>query len=451
MNAADIRILVVDDEHSIVELLGEYLATRGHPIKTAASGEEATRLLENHEFELVLSDIKMPGLDGLQLLDHIRAKELPTEVILMTGYGTIDSAIRAMKRGALDYLQKPFKLREVYEVIENAMNRPSQEFTDRSNGKLLPLQQALSTLTSPEDLPAIYAALCSHASTETGANGALVAFREPERQHWVTYQCTDYSAFRKFDLQRAGVQIREGLQSPEDALHSRPGILLVALPFQASVKAKNPPCGLLALSGIVDPDPTTTDIAEACAQLVGDALTRQFLTAHLMASSNQESSLLHKERPSPDHAKRVDTLASSIARTMDLEEVEVQAVAWVARLQDQVPSPEEILLGGALDIMTLGGGGLAMNVLSHLEPALFALSEHHDGTGSPTGMSGEDIPRISQIVAAATWWDHTCVSRRFAPRLNLHEGLRALRNLSGTNFHPEVVQAMIRLLSQTPE
>jgi len=450
MNAADIRILVVDDEPSIVELLGEYLATRGHPVKTAASGEEATRLLENHEFELVLSDIKMPGLDGLQLLDHIRARELPTEVILMTGYGTIDSAIRAMKRGALDYLQKPFKLREVYEVIEGAMAHPSLEFNVQSNGRLLPLQQALSALTSPEDLPTMYATLCSHISTETGAKGALVAFREPERQHWVAYHCTDPTTFRKFDLQRAGVQVREGLKSAEDALHALPGIMLAALPFQASVNAKNPPCGLLALSGILDPDPATVTMTEACAQLVGDAITRQFLTAHLLASSNQDSSLLHKVRPSPDQPKRVEALASSIARMMELEEVEVQAVAWVSRLQDQVPSPEEILIGGALDIMTLGGGGLAMNVLGHLEPALFALAEHHDGTGSPTGMSGDDIPRISQIVAASTWWDHTCVSRRFAPRLNLHDGLRALRNLSGKNFHPDVVQAMVRVLSQSP-
>jgi len=449
MNAAEIRILVVDDEHSIVELLGEYLATRGHPIKTASSGEEATRLLEAHEFELVLSDIKMPGLDGLQLLDHIRARELPTEVILMTGYGTIDSAIRAMKRGAIDYLQKPFKLREVYEVIENAMDRPSQRFTESGNGKLLPLQQAVSSLNTPEDLSIMYATLCTHAITETGAKSALVAFREPERQHWVVYHCTDSSGFRKFDLQRAGVQVREELKGPEDALHSLPGILLAPIPFQASVQTKNPPCGLLALSGLSDADPNTIACANACAQLVGDALTRHFLTAHLLASTDQESTLLHKERPSPEHPKRVESLATAIAKELGLDEGEIQAISWVCRLQDQAPSPEEILLGGALDIMTLGGGGLAMGILAHLEPALFALSEHHDGSGSPTGMSAENIPRISQVVAAATWWDHTCVSRRFSPRLNTHEGLQALKELSGARFHPDVVQAMVRLFSQT--
>jgi len=119
----DLRILVVDDERAILELLGEYLRARGCVVETAEDGEAGWERLLRGDIDLVISDVKMPRLSGPALLERIRQREEPVGVILMTGYGTIDAAVRAMRAGAADYLLKPFKLRELYATIEAAAER----------------------------------------------------------------------------------------------------------------------------------------------------------------------------------------------------------------------------------------------------------------------------------------------------------------------------------------
>ena len=119
----DLRILVVDDERAILELLGEYLRARGCSVETAENGEVAWDRLLRGGIDLVISDVKMPRLSGPELLARIHQREDAVAVILMTGYGTIDAAVRAMRAGAADYLLKPFKLRELYATIERASER----------------------------------------------------------------------------------------------------------------------------------------------------------------------------------------------------------------------------------------------------------------------------------------------------------------------------------------
>ena len=113
------RILVADDDPPILELLGEYLATRGHQVKLVPTGELAIDALQHNSFDVLVTDMKMPGTDGLGLLKHVRENNLPVATIMMTGYGTIESAITAMKSGAQNYLLKPFRLREVHNSIQH--------------------------------------------------------------------------------------------------------------------------------------------------------------------------------------------------------------------------------------------------------------------------------------------------------------------------------------------
>src|SRR6516225_6020575 len=102
------RLLIVDDEIELKNALCETLADEGYETVGAAGGTEALQALEQHDFDLLLSDLMMPGMDGIQLLR--RASEIdPTLVgIIMTGQGTIPSAVEAMKVGAFDYVLKPF-------------------------------------------------------------------------------------------------------------------------------------------------------------------------------------------------------------------------------------------------------------------------------------------------------------------------------------------------------
>jgi len=115
------RILVVDDEGRNREFLRELLEVEGFDVETAKDGQEAIEILENMDFDLVLTDLKMPRADGLSVLEGLRRINPQTVAIVFTGYGSIDTAVKAVKLGAYDYITKPLKIEEIMLVIQRAL------------------------------------------------------------------------------------------------------------------------------------------------------------------------------------------------------------------------------------------------------------------------------------------------------------------------------------------
>ena len=101
-------ILVVDDDNAMREMMVSMLESAGIHAESADSAEGAVEAVRNGEFDVVLSDIRMPGKDGLELLGELRELRPETPVVLMTAFGSIDSAVAAMRGGAFDYIPKPF-------------------------------------------------------------------------------------------------------------------------------------------------------------------------------------------------------------------------------------------------------------------------------------------------------------------------------------------------------
>ncbi|MEA3438163.1 MAG: sigma-54 dependent transcriptional regulator [Thermodesulfobacteriota bacterium] len=119
-------ILIVDDEMDMLQLLKRSLEPDLNcEVKTALSGEQALRLLENKMFDLVLADIKMPGMDGLELLELIKRENPDITVLMMTGHGDVETAVEAMKSGAYDYITKPFDHDALVLRLEKALERNS--------------------------------------------------------------------------------------------------------------------------------------------------------------------------------------------------------------------------------------------------------------------------------------------------------------------------------------
>lgn len=117
------KILVVDDEKSILLLLREALGQWGYQVKTASSGTEALEILRTELFDAMLSDVRMPDMSGLDLLREVRKQDESIEVVMMTGYPTIASAVQALKEGAYDYLSKPLILDELRHLMARMMER----------------------------------------------------------------------------------------------------------------------------------------------------------------------------------------------------------------------------------------------------------------------------------------------------------------------------------------
>ena len=114
----DFEILFVDDDQTILNMVEEYLAAFDYRVSTVDSGLKALDVIKDKDFDIVFTDFKMPDIDGLELLAMIKEYRPATEVIIVTGHGTMESAIQAMKFGSYDYIQKPFKL-DVLRIVIN--------------------------------------------------------------------------------------------------------------------------------------------------------------------------------------------------------------------------------------------------------------------------------------------------------------------------------------------
>ena len=115
------RLLVVDDEPGIRSFLAWRLRARGLEVQLACDGEEALDQLERQPFDLVITDVTMPRLEGLALLETVKRRYPTTEVILMTGFSTVDMAVGAMRLGAFNFLLKPFRLNALLKTVDQAL------------------------------------------------------------------------------------------------------------------------------------------------------------------------------------------------------------------------------------------------------------------------------------------------------------------------------------------
>ena len=123
MNKRENHVLVVDDEANMRHMLSAMLAKAGYTVETAADGTEAVACLEHTAYQFILCDIRMPNMDGLTFLGQVRETAPDTTVIMMSAYGTVDTALEAMKQGAYDYIAKPFKTDEVILTLKKAAER----------------------------------------------------------------------------------------------------------------------------------------------------------------------------------------------------------------------------------------------------------------------------------------------------------------------------------------
>ena len=156
-----LKVLVVDDDPVTRSLLSKKLQKAGYDPETAEDGVEAIRMIANQVYDVVLTDLMMPGgVDGIGVLESAKESNLKTEVVLITAHGSIDNAITAMKKGAVDYLQKPINFDELFLRLEKIQTlrylmknandlREAMEVTEQASGETIQnLEMAVASLES---------------------------------------------------------------------------------------------------------------------------------------------------------------------------------------------------------------------------------------------------------------------------------------------------------------
>ena len=171
-------ILIVDDERVIREVLAERLGDLGHQCTTATSAFEALKEIDGGQFDLVLADIDMPGKDGLALLEEIKQGKPDTDVIMVTGIVDTDTAIRAIRLGASDYVTKPFNLEEVVITIDRILEK--QRLVRENQEYQVGLEHKVAERT--EELQGAYAAIQHAYQVTLEALVAALDIRDTETQ-----------------------------------------------------------------------------------------------------------------------------------------------------------------------------------------------------------------------------------------------------------------------------
>ncbi len=171
------NVLIIDDEKNYLIILEDLLAEEGHHVMTAESGREGLELVQNNDLDVVITDMKMPGMDGMQVLEQVLALDADLPVIMMTAFGTVEKAVEAMKKGAFHYILKPFENEELKVLVQKAVEHHQIKRQNRQMKDILAEQHQFHNIVGKsEPMQRVYALIRKVAPTKatvliTGESG----------------------------------------------------------------------------------------------------------------------------------------------------------------------------------------------------------------------------------------------------------------------------------------
>ncbi len=462
------RILVVDDEKVIRDMLADFLGMEGYAVGTAEDGTSALNELSRGHYDLIISDLKMPRMGGIALLEEI-GKNAPNAVtVIMTGFGTVETAIDAMKRGAYDYVLKPFKLDDVMRVVERGIEKR------RIVTENMRLKEALSLYKVSE---AISASLSLDQVLETMAESCLSEVHGDlvstwlddgegglfERQHIEGQGVPAGAQLGRLDPAAVLAQLKpdafvldqgtRGLrffgEPPQIPLES-----LVVVPLRVQKKI----AGFLAVASFTKLkkfDEGQRKLLSIIASRAAAAIENAKLYSDLQATFQQTIEGLAKaidkmDRYTAGHSDRVALYATFLAHELGLSPHEIEIVRQSALMHD---------IGKIGCVLNLNKPGKLTNdeyevfkkhpaygrdildPIKFLHPLIPGVHLHHerwDGRGYPVGLKGDAIPLIARIISVADTYDAMTSDRSYRRALPHEVAVAEIERCAATQFDPSL-------------
>lgn len=462
---------MVDDEKAIREMLAEFLDMEGYAVRTAEDGVAAVSELERGEYDLVISDLKMPRMGGIALLEEI-AKHAPSAVtVIMTGFGTVETAIDAMKRGAYDYVLKPFKLDEVVHVLKRGLEK------QRMAAENMRLREAVSLYKVSE---AIAASLSLDQVLETVADGCIHELGADLASTWL--DDGQGSFFERQNLR--GPEIPVGLDLGTVAsgpilgrLRSDGHLLergdagaiffatqpavpvtsIVAVPLKIQARL----IGYLCACSFTQTkrfDEGQRKLLSIIASRAAAAIENARLYEDLQATFQQTIEGLAKaidkmDRYTAGHSDRVAAYAVMLAEKIGMSAAEIEIVRQSALMHDvgKIGCVMNLNKPGKLTVDEYemfkkhpGYGRDILEPIKFLHPLIPGVHLHHerwDGRGYPLGMKAQEIPIIARIISVADTYDAMTSDRSYRRALPHQVALTEIKRCAGSQFDPDLAES----------
>lgn len=455
------KILVIEDDENIKNLCSEILTKEGYEVILSSNGEEGLKAFNGGGVNLVLLDIHMPVLDGFEVVKRIRDKDKNMPVIAMTGFGTVDNAVKALKLGASDFISKPFDLNGFLQTI-------------RKNLEIGALSRELSKLKMVETILELNRAIVSLTSVdvllERVVNTVYNMFSLDNIAIYLADEGNRFFILRKKKLKnRVKNNFPVSYKAEEMAfIFETKDIKIQDSKLIMPLLGKERNIGFIKMdfSSGQNIKEAETRFLEAFAMQVSIGMDNAtFFTAvkdsYLNAISSLVNSLEAKDAYTKGHSEQVAYYAIVLGKQLGLDSKELALLQNAAYLHDlgKLGIKDSILLKpGRLDeeeynlikrhpeitVKILEPLGLKQDELD----ACFYHHERIDGSGYPKGLKGEEIPLLAKILSIADAYSAMISARPYRESMTAEQAVKELKQWAGLQFDKAIVDVFVKLIGE---
>jgi len=504
-NSEKTKILVVDDNESICDLLDSMLSDEGYLVSVVYRGDTAMEMLQQGSYNLVLLDLMLPGLHGIEILRGMREACLATDAVMMTSTASLETAVEALRLGAQDYLLKPFEnLDMVLHVVEKTLEKRrlivENEQLHRSLQKRAKwLERTVERLTSINEMSL---AMNSILNLDKMLNFIVEAVTQKLQAERVSLMLHNLDTGR-FEIRAsvgidaelapgfhfltgdgiAGHVIREGHPLLVEDIDLDPrfekqwqrgyltdSFLSVPLIVDIPISEKPEVIGVINVNnkaggGSFSEEDLNivAELAKQSALAIGKlhAVNRELKDTQAQTIMALAEAVDAKDTITGCHGERIPHYASKIAKYLGFSSLQTEDLINASLLHDigkigiselilNKPtslSDEEFVL--MKDHPIIGANMIkGVKFLESVAPIILAHHEKYDGSGYPAGLKGEEIPLLARVIAVLDSFDAMTSDRPYRVGQSMEWAFNVLKSNAGTQFDPQIVEAFIEACSQ---
>ena len=476
------KILVVDDEEMIRDLCYHILSDEGYQVVTAPNGVAALEELSRSGADLMISDIKMPGMNGLELFERVKDRSQDIVTVLITGHGTLDTAIESLMRGVEGFVLKPFTQEELLSTVSRAVSRSRLQKENIRLKALIPLFEISKLLVTEIDLASLFKIITDVLVQEFAADRVSLMLIDDASETLVIRASHGLPADIALQARRkvgdgvAGLVLKNRKPLIISAgKHPDPEVMaamnrenMPASCMAVPLIGKNKQFGVLNVSKFSGASFTTSDLqivsvlaSQAVTAMENAALFENLRENYLRTVQALVAAVEAKDPYTRWHSTNVAKYAVEIARdmgmgTLQLEEMHIAAILHdigKIGISDVIICKPDRLSRDEFDIMKdHSAHGLRILEPIGFPPAIInAIHQHHeryDGKGYPQGLVGEEISITARILSVADTIDAMVSERPYRGTITTEDVLIELEREAGHQFDPSVAQSARRLIEK---
>lgn len=480
-----LRILIVDDEPNIRSLCSLILTRAGYTVDGASDGLAALERVRNVSYELVLLDINMPRMGGLELLKNLREMKIDLAAVILTSFGNTENAISSLRLEVKDFLLKPFDKDELLRVVGKAIEGKKLARERIRLEVLLPLFEVSRELLTEMDLQRLLKKIIHVVTGETHAAHAAIMLFNPETGRFTSQ---DESDFPMLDLYTLLVQrvVRGGhpIILSRDVAHLDDTVGKIMQARDVSAIISMPILSKRRIIGVLNAckqkgssfDESDLELVSVLCSQAGIAIenarlfeevkqkTDELRGAHFDSIRALAEALESKDAYTRGHSDRALKYAVAVGRRLELTLDRIEHLKYTAILHDigKIGIPDVILNKPAklteeeYSIMKTHPekGADIIRQIKYLEPVVplvLSHQERYDGRGYPLGLKGDRIPLESRIVAVLDAYDAMTSDRIYRRAPGKEQAIQELKQNAGTQFDANVVGAFLEVLAESED